>query len=128
MKHETKAATVSFIEGRYLIVQFKPKENIDTEQAEEIIEKVRILLPLGGNTPFGNIIDATDMFFISANARKYFAESANPDMVGVALIVKSQIQAGFANLYMKFTRQASPTKVFYKMEAAKQWLSDRLDA
>ncbi len=127
MELETKTASVSFIEGRYLLVRFKPNESIDKAQAEEIIKKVHILLPEGANIPFGNIIDATDMFFISGSARKYFAESPNPDMVGVALLVKSQIQAGFANLYMKFTRQASPTKVFYKMENAKQWISDRLD-
>ena len=121
---ETKGADIYFEDDSIFRIVFKAKVAIDKEIAEEIVATLRSYEHL---EPHANLVDASNLFFMSNDARNVFASPSDDAVKAVAIVVKNKIQSGFANLYMKFTKRAIETKVFSNPESAKEWLLSKLN-
>ena len=99
---------------------FESKGYIDRKTAEEA---VRILGEWSsGVKRRGTLIDAQSLMYLDSDVRSYFASQSRDNLVGLAIVIRSEMQRSLANLYMKFTRQATPTKVFTNERDAEDWL------
>ena len=121
---EIKGANLYLEENKYLIIAFKPNITIDLEIAELVTEKIE---GISGHIPHGNIVDASQMFFMKNEARKHFAKQEKKNAKGIAIVTKSKIQANFANLYFKFTKRTIETKLFTDIPSAKTWLDTKFN-
>jgi len=122
-KIETRGATLSFEENKYLHVVFKPKVSIDLDIAKEISEATEKLV---GQIPHGNIVDVRNSVFVSSDARKHFASQANEGLVGIAIFSNSKLQTGMVNLYFRFTKRKVENKLFTDIATAKSWIDSKL--
>lgn len=119
---EIKGTDIYFEENKYLRIVFKPNVNIDLEIAKLVTEAI---VGVSGHIPHGNIVDASQLFFMTKSAREHFAAQEKKNAKCVAIITKSKIQASFANLYFKFTKQKVETKLFNDISSAKAWIDTK---
>jgi len=119
---ETKGANIYIDDNKYVRIVFKKNVSIEKAHAQEITEAIS---PLIGDALHGNLIDARQLLFMSSEAREHFASQDNSQIVGVAIIIESRIQVGFANLYMKFTKRKLDTKLFNDIDSAKAWIDTK---
>ena len=103
---------------------FLPKSEIDLETAKEMV---------GIGDEWGkdlekscNMIDTRSMTFIGSEVRKYFASQTRSRLQAVAIVINSRFQGGLANLYMKFSKPVTPTKIFDDTAQAERWLKSFL--
>lgn len=119
---EVKGAHIYFEEDKFARVVFKPNMNIDIDIALEITEGIT---RLSENKKHGNIVDASELFFMTSEARKHFGDQDKSNVVGVAIIIKSKLQANFANLYFRFTKQIIENRLVTDINEAKKWLNSK---
>lgn len=82
---------------------------------------------LGSDAKFCvNLVDTRKMLFINSEARKYLAAQQRSNLVAIAIVINSVLQKSLANLYFKFTVQATPTKLFTEIAEAEVWLKEQL--
>ncbi len=118
IKTELPDAIITY-ENDILTCKFRASSKINEENAKRIVNKV---VELTNKKDYLLIIDASEMMFISNEARQYFGKRNNPHTKSVAIIVKSGIQKSFANLYLKFSKPQRPTKMFTDQKKATDWL------
>jgi hypothetical protein len=73
-----------------------------------------------------NLIDIRDMFFVDSKTRDYAAAQYRPYVAGTALLVGSKISSYFANLYLRFSKLKTPTRLFTEEEEAVKWLKEKM--
>jgi hypothetical protein len=74
----------------------------------------------------GNLIDIRNMFFIDSKTRDYAAAQYRPHVAGTALLVGSKVSSYFANIYLKFSKLKTPTRLFTDEDEAIKWLHERM--
>ena len=103
---------------------FLPKSNVDMESAQQMVQT-------GDEWSNGlekscNLVDTREMIFISSKVRKYLAGQKRDQLRGIAIVINSKFQSGLANLYMKFSKPTTPTKIFDDLKEAEVWLKSLL--
>jgi hypothetical protein len=73
-----------------------------------------------------NLIDIRDMLFIDSKTRAYAAAQYRPHVAATAIVVESRMSSYFANLYLKFSRPKTPTRLFTNLEEAESWLREKI--
>ena len=73
-----------------------------------------------------NLVDISEMTFISKKAREVFASQEKKTIKAVAIVSNSMLHKSLLNLYFKFSNPSIPTKVFGDKEKAKDWLNKNL--
>lgn len=75
----------------------------------------------------GTLIDACELVFLSSQIRQYFGAQKKDNLVAWAILISSSVQKTLANLYMQFTKKATPTKVFSDHDEAISWLKEQIN-
>lgn len=115
----------SFIDGHIIYIEVNDFEIFELEDLlmlrkwiEENI-KERLLFNL---FRFGNGSS------ISKEMREYAASSEGATLtIGTAILVKSFAQQLLIDYYLKFNKPLSPTRAFYKLEKAKEWIKTKVN-
>ena len=71
-----------------------------------------------------NLIDIRNMMFIDSKTRAYAAAQYRPHVAGTAILTESKISSYFANIYLKFGKLKTPTRLFTKEDEAVKWLKE----
>jgi hypothetical protein len=74
-----------------------------------------------------NLIDIRDMFFVDSKTREYAAAQYRPHVAATAFLIESRISSYFANIYLKFGKLKTPTRLFTREEEAIKWLKEKMD-
>lgn len=74
-----------------------------------------------------NLIDIRKMMFIDSKTRSYAAEQFRPHVAATALLIESKISSYFANLYLKFSKPKTPTRLFTLETEAEKWLLEQIE-
>lgn len=103
---------------------FLPKQEPDFESAKKAVQ---VLSEMSAEFPKrGTLIDARELVFLSSQIRQYFGAQKKDNLVALAILISSSVQKTLANLYMKFTKKATPTKVFSDHDEAVAWLKEQI--
>ncbi len=97
---------------------------IDLQIAKEIISQCT---QISNNEIHANLVDLREMNFVYNDARQFFASQDQSTVVAIAILIGSQIQASFANLYFKFNRPKLRTKLFADELEAVEWLQQEIN-
>lgn len=96
--------------------------NNSTIDLDTLKEMTRIGDEWNGDKICGNLVDLREMFFIDSKTREYAAAQFRPHVAGMAILVGSRVSSYFANIFLKFSKPKSPTKLFTKEDIAIEWL------
>lgn len=90
------------------------------------LETVKAMTKAGdewnGNALCANLLDIRDMIFAGSEVRSYGAKQYRPHVVAMAILTGTKLSNSFANLYLKFSKPKTPTKLFSNEEEAIRWL------
>src|SRR3972149_1367626 len=112
--------SITYKDDQIFRYTFLPKSDIDLDTVKEM---VRIADEWSKGMPSsGNLVDTRQMTFISSDSRKYLAAQKREQLKGIAIVINSKLQSGLANLYMKFSKPMTPTKIFDDSMEAEVWL------
>ena len=115
---------IKHIGNGIFLYRFEQKADVDIDTAREMVE---IGDELGRDfLVCANLVDARKMLFIDSEARKYLASQERNNLAAVAIVINSSIQRTLANLYFRFTVQATPTRLFTDIAEAETWLVNEL--
>lgn len=114
-----QGAEVSRHSEGIVLIRFKPQVGIELEHAEEIIGAV---LRVAGDKLHGNLVDATELMFMSTEARQRFGRQSPASLSGTAIVVNSPLQRTLGNLYLTIARPANPTRLFSSISDGVSWI------
>lgn len=117
--------TVSIIDTH--IVQIEIKDFMELEM-EDIVEMIDWLSRNTAEEKLVNLIKFGNGSTASREAREFASSpEGNKLTIGSALIVKNLAQQLIIDYYIKFNHPLYPTRAFYKVEKAKEWLMTLID-
>jgi hypothetical protein len=113
------------IEGDDQIFRYVALNNCSLDM--DTIEKVtEIGDTWNGEKLCANLFDIRNMMFIDSKTRSYAAAQYRPHVAATAIIIESRISSYFANLYLKFSRPKTPTRLFTQLHEAENWLKTKI--
>ena len=117
---ETKKGKVTLIEPG--IIHFSLKENIELS-LEDAKETHMANLTLSGGKKFCVYMNVTRFFIPSKEAQKFITTKECTDYrIGAAFVVKNIGVKVFANLFVKFFKSRTPSRLFTSEEEAMKWM------
>lgn len=116
---EHRIGTV-LLEGEIYRLNIREDAEIELQDAVDLIT---IGTELTQNLHVVALVDASNVFSITAEARKYFAENTEKQQfAAVAIITNSLAQRLLVNFYININRPNVPTKMFANETDALVWL------
>ncbi len=106
-----------------LTIKILSKATIEMEDAKKIIAASAEETE---NKIHGNLVDVSEMTYMSREARSLFAAQENETVKAIAVISNSKLHKPLINLYFNISKPKIPTKFFNDTESAKKWLIDNL--
>ncbi|GEM_PF-1578977 len=100
-------------------IRFLPKVSVEVEHARELIDAV---LRIAEGRRHGNLVNVTELMFMSSEAHAVFSKQSPSALSGTAVIISSGVQRVLGNLYLSVARPTNPTKLFTKEQEALVWL------
>lgn len=119
----TEKARIELIEGNIVQITVKKGVSIEVEDGHEIIQGI---VQEAGDSYHSNLIDISQMTFMSREARRLFGSQDKSNVAAIGIVMNSLLQRSFVNLYMKTTRPSLPTKAFDSVEQATIWLREQM--
>jgi hypothetical protein len=104
------------------IFKLKPFEGIELD-IEDVQEMRRVYLKFSNNESFAILLDATENFSLTSEARTLLASKEyTVKRIAAAFVTKSLANQLVGNFFIKFNKPATPTKMFTDEEHAFKWL------
>lgn len=95
------------------------------------LETVKAMTKAGdewnGGVLCANLLDIRDMIFAGSEVRSYGAKQYRPHVAGMAILTGSRLSNSFANLFLKFSKPKTPTKLFNNENEAIGWLKKQME-
>lgn len=102
------------------LITIKDYEEIDEEQAFLMKD---MLLEMSGNQPYKVLLDATNPFQVTSEARKLIAgKEFSETRIAAAFVVTSIANKITGNFFIKINKPYTPVRLFNSMDEAMQWL------
>ena len=114
---------VWFDTDKILTIKMQLKSTIELEDAKRVIQAST---DEAGNKTHGNLVDISEMTYISREARSLFAAQDNNSVKAIAVISNSKLHKPLINLYFNISKPKIPTKFFNDTESARKWLINEL--
>lgn len=114
-----QGAEISHHSDGIVLIRFQPQVGIELEHAEQIIEAV---VRVAGDRLHGNLVDATELMFMSTEARQRFGRQSPSSLSGTAIVVSSTLQRTLGNLYLTIARPTNPTRLFSSLSDGISWI------
>lgn len=108
------------LENSIMIGVYEKKIVIDIDLAKQIV-KERLTLFAGKTYPV--LVDARHVKVVTPEARRYFAKEGVEGMSALAVVVGNFVSVIGGNLFMQFSKNRVPTKLFRTKDQALKWLS-----
>jgi len=118
-----ECAQISWHSPGVLLVEFAEGATIEQAEARSVVARGKQVVE---DRPHTILIDARKLRYVSSEARNHFAAQSSAQLLGTALVISSQLQAGLANLYLNVSRPVVPTRVFTEEVTALAFLRERL--
>jgi len=125
LRFESTNYVVSIVDSHIIQIEIRDFMELEKEDIIEMMDWIR-----GRNTEkkLVNLIKFGNGSTASREAREYASSpEGNKLTIGSALIVKNLAQQLIIDYYIKFNYPMFPTRAFYKVEKAKEWLKNLID-
>jgi len=124
MNSETidNVATITLLENNILKIKFLKGSSIDVKESETIIE---LSSKIANNKLHANLVDTSEMMFMSRMARANFAKQDKSDVVAIAVVINSKMQSILGNMYLSINKPVITTKLFDNYTDAENWLETK---
>jgi hypothetical protein len=106
-----------------LTIKILLKSTIEMEDAKNIIAASA---EETGDKLHGNLVDISEMTYMSREARSMFAGQESKTVKAIAVISNSKLHKPLVNLYFNISKPKIPTKFFNDTVSAKKWLINEL--
>jgi hypothetical protein len=108
------------------IFKLKPFEGIEID-VEDVQEMRTVYLRLSKEKPFAVLLDATNAFSITSEARALIASKMFTEKrIAAAFVTKSLANKIVGNFFIKANKPASPTRLFNDETIAYRWLKEQM--
>ena len=108
------------------IIRITPKLDVDLE-VEDVKEMREMLVRLSKGNKYCVLLDATERFNVSADARALIAgKEFSFDRIATAFIITSLANMLVGNFFIKVNKPYTPTKIFSSEENALSWLKSEV--
>lgn len=118
-----KVATISYSDEKILHLKFFKGASVDDKIAEQLIEASS---KISNNEVHANLVDTSEMMFMSRAARQVFAQQERNYIICIAVVINSKLQSVLANMYLSINRPKIQTKMFDNYEDANNWLKEKM--
>lgn len=126
LRFESENYSVSIVDTH--IIQIEIKDFMELEK-EDIVEMMDWLSRNTSEKKLANLIKFGNGSTASREAREYASSpEGNKLTIGSALIVKNLAQQLIIDYYIKFNYPMNPTRAFYKIDKAKEWLKNLINS
>lgn len=116
-------AEITYKENCILVMKMAQKSTINLDEAKKIVEETEKLV---GEEDHCNLVDISEMTFMSGEARRLFGNQRKKSVMAVGVVMNSKFQRALVNLYQKINRPVIPTKFFEDANKAEEWLLEKL--
>lgn len=104
------------------IFKMKPFEGAELD-VDDFREARRVYLELSGGKSFAVLLDATNSFTTSPEARELVASKEYTDLrVAAAFFTSSMANRLIGNFFIRVNKPATPTRMFNDEQSALEWL------
>jgi hypothetical protein len=108
------------------IFMLKPFEGIELN-VDDVNEMREVYLRLSNGSKFAVLLDATNAFDTTDEARKLLASKEFAEKrVAAAFVTKSLANKIIGSFFIKFNKPVSPTKLFTDEKLALEWLKEQM--
>jgi hypothetical protein len=125
MQQKTVNDKIIVIEGDDMIYRYVAINNC-TLDMDTVVKMTEIGDTWCAERLCANLIDIRNMFFVDSKTREYAAAQYRPHVAATAFLIESKISSYFANIYLKFNKLKTPTRLFTKEEEAIKWLKEKI--
>lgn len=95
---------------------------------KDVIEQGYSFLDYNGGGKFYNIYDFESFSDVDPETREWAADtSGNHYTICDAIVIGSLSQKILTDFYLKFNKPSKPTKIFYSLDKAVNWIQQQMD-
>jgi len=114
---------ITYLDEKILHIKFVKGSSVDLKESDEIIE---LSSKLSKNETHANLVDTSEMLFMSRLARANFAKQDKSSVVAIGVVINSKLQTLLANMYLSINKPLINTKMFDNFDDTKNWLISQL--
>jgi hypothetical protein len=109
-----------------IIFKLKPFEGVELLE-EDVLEMRRVFLQLSNGGRFAVLLDASDPFTPTAEARALLASKEfAKHRIAAAFVTKSLSNKIFGNFFIKVNKPPTPSRIFSEEPPAILWLKEQI--